>query len=85
MTHSLPNADEEAERQMLIPAGDWYGKRAHGPKWDDEFLNACLASGSIRECGAQEGTVGSWVRVLTVAGFAVAVVAAATFGLWWQR
>lgn len=130
MTHPLPNPDEEAERQMMIPAGpaghgrrvaagylraagvalvegnmaaadfgvelamrhdpatvvpDWYNKRAHGPRWDNEFLDACTASGAIVECGAERGPGASWVRVLTVIGFVALCVAAATVGIWIPR
>lgn len=85
MTHPLPNPDEEAERQMMIPAGDWYGRRANGPMWDKTFLDATLAAGSIVETGAERGPGASWVRVLTVIGFVCLCVVAATVGVWMPR
>lgn len=87
----LPNKDIENERMLIEPAGcccdtkAWLGKRAFGRLWTNEFLDACIAAGSIVEPHGERSAGASWARVLTVIGFLAACVMAATYNLWMPR
>lgn len=85
MTHPLPNPEEEAERMLLLPAGDWYGKRAHGPEWSKDFLKAAIAAGSIVAPADDQADTGAWLRVGGAIFFVCACIAAATYNLWMPR
>ena len=59
----------------------WFGKmpRPSLPAWDDAFLDACQAAGSIVDCNPHDrSTAGSWARVL-----AVVLTGAAMIGVAW--
>lgn len=75
----------EAERMLLLPAGDWYGKRAHGPAWTKEFLDGACAAGSIIETGEARNAAASWATVLTIVGFGLAVVIVPFLFIGWPR
>ena len=81
----IDSPEMDAERQMLRPAGDWYGRKARGPEWESDFLDAAIAAGSIIETGDPISPAASWGRVLTVIAFVIAVVAVASYPLWWLR
>ena len=55
----------------MAEQASWYGRRPSITltQWDDEFLSACQASGSIIECNPEDrSTVAVWARL---AGWAV--------------
>ena len=58
----------------------WFGKmpRPSLPTWDDAFLDACQAAGSIVDCHPEDSSsAGAWVRVIGWVLVAACVVGAA--------